>query len=61
MSKDNGKSGERREQLQTRGLAPSNDREAATFADLEPGNDTAVMRGNSNTTGVTLVEVYQLQ
>jgi hypothetical protein len=28
---------------------------------LQPGNYTAVVRGKNNTTGVALVEVYNLQ
>ena len=42
------------------GLAPINDFESAIDATLPPGNYTAVVRGNGNTTGVALVEVYDL-
>lgn len=40
------------------GYAPRSDAEAAILATLQPGNYTAIVRGNNNTTGVALVEVY---
>jgi hypothetical protein len=43
------------------GLAPSDTRESAIFTSLTPGTYTAVVRGVGNTTGVALVEVYNLQ
>ena len=42
------------------GYAPSNGLESAIIADLQPGNYTAIVRGVNNTTGVGLVEVYDL-
>jgi hypothetical protein len=42
------------------GLAPGNPLEAAIIADLSDGNYTAIVRGVNNTTGVGLVEVYDL-
>ena len=42
------------------GLAPANDLEAAIDATLPPGNYTAVVEGNNGTSGVALVEVYDL-
>jgi N-acetylneuraminic acid mutarotase len=41
-------------------LAPRDPRESAIIADLPSGNYTAIMRGVDNTTGVALVEVYDL-
>lgn len=41
--------------------APSNDLEAAIVATLPPGPATAIVRGKNNSTGVGLVEVYNLQ
>ena len=41
-------------------LAPSDDREAAIFATLQAGNYTAVVRGQNATTGVGLVEAYNI-
>ena len=42
------------------GYAPTNGLESAIIADLPPGNYTAIMRGVNDTTGVGLVEVYDL-
>ena len=42
------------------GRAPGNLLESAIIADLPAGNYTAIVRGFSNTTGVALVEVYDL-
>jgi hypothetical protein len=42
------------------GYAPSNGLESAIIADLPAGNYTAIMRGANDTTGVGLVEVYDL-
>jgi uncharacterized protein (TIGR03118 family) len=46
--------------IQADGLAPTNDLESAIDATLAPGNYTAIVRGNHNTSGVALVEVYDL-
>ena len=43
------------------GLQPSDDRESALLETVNPGNYTAIVRGSGNTTGVGLVEVYNLQ
>jgi len=43
------------------GHAPADGRESAIIADLPPGNYTAIVRGVNNTTGVGLVEVYDLR
>jgi hypothetical protein len=48
------------QQIVASGLPPTNDKEAAIVATLEPGNYTAVVRGANSTTGVALVEVYAL-
>ena len=42
------------------GIPPSNDLESAIDATLAPGAYTAIIRGNLNTSGVALVEVYDL-
>jgi len=42
------------------GLAPTNPLESAIMATLSPGNYTAIVRGVDNTTGIGLVEVYDL-
>jgi hypothetical protein len=46
--------------IQNSGLAPTVASESAIIANLQPGNYTAIVRGVSNTTGVALVEVYDL-
>lgn len=46
--------------IEATGIAPTNDFEAAIDARLTPGAYTAIVRGNSNTSGVGLVEVYDL-
>ena len=42
-------------------LAPSLDLESAILTTLAPGSYTAVLRGNGGSTGIGLVEVYDLQ
>jgi hypothetical protein len=42
------------------GLAPPNDLESAILVQLAPGAYTAIVRGRNNTSGVGLVEVYDL-
>jgi hypothetical protein len=46
--------------IQNSGHAPTAASESAIIADLQPGNYTAILRGVNNTTGVGLVEVYDL-
>jgi probable HAF family extracellular repeat protein len=41
-------------------LAPTDDRESALAATLVPGAYTAIVSGKNNTSGVALIEVYQL-
>jgi plastocyanin len=47
-------------EIQNSGYAPTAASESAIIANLQPGNYTAVVRGVGNTTGVALVEVYDL-
>jgi hypothetical protein len=42
-------------------VPPPNDTEPALAAALVPGNYTAIVRGKNDTSGVALVEVYNLQ
>jgi hypothetical protein len=42
------------------GLAPGDQRESAIIGVLSAGNYTAIVRGVNSTTGVALVEVYDL-
>ena len=46
--------------IRNSGHAPTDGRESAIIAELLPGNYTAIVRGVNNTTGVALVEVYDL-
>ena len=46
--------------IRNSGHAPTDPRESAIIATLPPGNYTAIVRGVNNTTGVALVEVYDL-
>ena len=46
--------------IQDTGIAPTNDLESAIVVAIDPGNYTAILRGNGNTTGVAVVEVYDL-
>jgi hypothetical protein len=47
-------------EITSTGIAPTDDKESAIFAILAPGSYTAVVRGQGDTTGVALVEVYQI-
>jgi N-acetylneuraminic acid mutarotase len=47
-------------EIRVSGHAPGDGRESAIIANLPPGNYTAIVRGVNNTTGVALVEVYDL-
>jgi hypothetical protein len=46
--------------IQATGIPPTNDLEAAIDTTLNPGSYTAVVRGKNNTSGIGLVEVYDL-
>jgi hypothetical protein len=46
--------------IRSSGHAPTDPSESAIIADLPAGNYTAIVRGANNTTGVGLVEVYDL-
>jgi hypothetical protein len=47
-------------EIEATGLAPGNDSESAILQTLAPGAYTAIVRGVDDTTGVGLVEVYNL-
>jgi hypothetical protein len=46
--------------LTANGIAPGKDRESATVRTLAPGTYTAIVRGKDNSTGLALVEMYDL-
>ena len=50
-----------KDDLQTVGLAPADDKESAILIRLAPGAYTAIVRGKDNATGIGLVEVYNLR
>ena len=50
-----------KDDLQTVGLAPTDDKESAILIRLAPGAYTAIVRGKDNATGIGLVEVYNLR
>ena len=56
---DNWKSDQQGE-IEALGIQPSNDLESALVASVGASNYTAIVRGNGNTTGVGLVEVYNV-
>ena len=47
-------------EIQATGIPPTNDLESAIVATLTPGAYTAIVTGNGNSSGVALVEVYDL-
>ncbi len=48
------------QQVRNEGLAPSDPHESAIFASLAPGAYTAIARGAGNTSGIGLVELYDV-
>ena len=48
-------------EIEAAGLAPTDDRESALQAALVPGAYTAIVRGQDNSTGIGLVEAYNLE
>jgi autotransporter-associated beta strand protein len=47
-------------EIRASGLAPKDARESALITTLQPGTYTAVMRGKNDSTGIALVEIYDL-
>src|SRR5438874_13807792 len=47
-------------EIEATGIPPTDDRESALARTLNPGNYTVVLRGKNNTTGIAVVEVYDL-
>jgi hypothetical protein len=52
---------DQQQEINDTGLAPHDPHESAIVQTLQPGNYTAIVRGKNNTTGVALVEVYNLE
>jgi hypothetical protein len=59
-SNDNWKDSQQTE-IQATGLAPTNNSEATILQTLSAGAYTAIVRGKNNSTGVGLIEAYNLQ
>jgi hypothetical protein len=59
-SNDNWKDSPERTEIEGSGLAPTDDKESAILRTLSPGAYTGVLTGKDNTTGIALVEVYDL-
>jgi subtilisin family serine protease len=59
-SNDNWKDSPERTQIEATGIAPSDDKESAILRNLAPGAYTAILKGKDNTTGLALVELYDL-
>ena len=59
LSNDNWMESQRVQEIMNT-IPPTHDHEAAIIATLAPGSYTAIMRGAGNTTGIGVVEVYDL-
>ncbi len=57
---DDWQTGSQASQISSSGYAPTNSNESALIATLPAGAYTAIVRGYNNSTGVALVEVYEL-
>lgn len=60
LSNDNWRDAPNAAEIQSSGLAPNDDREAAILMTLPTGSYTAIIRGARNSTGIGLVEIYDL-
>lgn len=58
---DNWQDAPNRQEIIDSALQPSHDLEAAILTAVAPGNHTAIVRGVNDSTGVALVEVYDLE
>jgi hypothetical protein len=52
--------GAQQAEIEATGLAPTHDAESAILKPLSPDNYTAIVRGKNDSTGVALVEVYDV-
>jgi len=60
LTNDNWRTGGQEAEIQQSGLAPGDDREAAIIRTVPAGTFTAIIRGAGNTTGIGLIEIYDL-
>jgi hypothetical protein len=61
MSNDNWRDAPNASEIQSTGLAPTDDREPAILLRLPSANYTSILRGANNTTGIGLGEAYKLK
>jgi len=59
-SNDNFGTGGQTEELAQNGLTPGDSRDSAIILNFAPGNYTSVVTGVNNSTGIALVEFYNL-
>jgi hypothetical protein len=57
---DNWRDAFNHDQIQSKGFAPTDNRESAILIKLAPGNYTTIVRGAGGTTGIALAEFYIL-
>ena len=57
---DDWQTGPNATQIQSAGLAPTDSQESALLANLPGGAYTAILRGKNNTSGIGLVEIYNV-
>jgi hypothetical protein len=60
ISNDDWKDSPEGPEIESSGFAPSDDREAAILRTLSPGAYTGVLAGKDNSTGIALIEIYDL-
>jgi hypothetical protein len=60
LTNDNWRTGGQENEIQNSGLAPSDDRESAIIRTVPAGSFTAIIRGANNTTGIGLIEIYDI-
>ena len=53
--------GTQKSEIEATGLAPSDDRESAIVKTLAAGAYTVIVQGKNGSTGVALIEAYNLQ
>ena len=59
-SNDNWKDSPQRTEIENSGLAPTDDKESAILRTLDPGLYTAIVAGKDRTTGIAVIEAYDL-
>jgi hypothetical protein len=57
---DDRNGGSQQADIESTGLQPGDDRESAILTDVAPGTYTAILAGKNNTTGIGLVEIYNV-